>query len=180
MTRCSHIMLLASYNTWMNTKLYEAAGKLSPQELAANRKSFFGSLLGTLNHLVVADTIWLKRFSAHPSNHIALDPIRQMPTPTSLDQVLFTDLAALSQQRQRLDTIIEQWAASLTQADLEHVLHYANTKGVPAQKRFASLVFHFFNHQTHHRGQATTLLFQAGQDVGVTDLLAVIPNEADA
>ncbi|MEK7877983.1 MAG: DinB family protein, partial [Pseudomonadota bacterium] len=57
---------------------------------------------------------------------------------------------------------------------------YANMKGIVSNKRFSSLVMHFFNHQTHHRGQATTLLFQAGQDVGVTDLLAVIPNEGNA
>jgi len=60
------------------------------------------------------------------------------------------------------------------------VLHYANTKGVKSQKRFSSLLMHFFNHQTHHRGQATTLLFQAGQDVGATDLLVLIPNETQA
>ena len=57
-------------------------------------------------------------------------------------------------------------------------LQYTNTKGIVWRRNFASLVFHFFNHQTHHRGQATTLLSQAGQDVGVTDLLALIPNEA--
>jgi len=55
----SHIALLASYNEWMNTKLFEAACKLSAQELAHDRKAFFGSILGTLNHLIVADTIWL-------------------------------------------------------------------------------------------------------------------------
>lgn len=180
MSICSHVVLLASYNAWMNAKLYEAAEKLSPQELAVDRKAFFGSLLGTLNHIVVADTIWLKRFARHPANHVALDPIRQMPTPGSLNQVLFADLGALGQHRKRLDDIIQQWAASLTAEDLEHVLHYANMKGVVMQKRFSSLVFHFFNHQTHHRGQATTLLYQAGQDVGVTDMLAVIPNETEA
>ena len=61
--------------------------------------------------------------------------------------------------------------------DLDHVLVYANTKGVAAQWNFFSLVMHFFNHQTHHRGQATTLLSQAGIDVGVTDLLMLIPND---
>lgn len=180
MSICRHIILLASYNAWMNAKLYEAAGQLAPQELAADRKAFFGSLLGTLNHIAVGDTVWLKRFATHPANHVALDPIRRLPMPVALDEVLFTDLGALGQRRKLLDDVIQQWAASLTAADLEHVLHYANMKGVPAQKRFSSLVFHFFNHQTHHRGQATTLLYQSGQDVGVTDLLAVIPNEAEA
>lgn len=180
MTTCSHIVLMASYNGWMNGKLYEAAGKLSAQELSADRKAFFGSIIGTLNHLVVADTIWLKRFATHPSNHAALDPVRSLPAPSSLDELPFTDLGALFEHRKRLDAVIELWAAALTAEDLRHVLHYANMKGVTAQQRFSSLVMHFFNHQTHHRGQASTLLYQAGQDVGVTDLLALIPNETDA
>lgn len=175
-----HVVLMAEYNEWMNLRLYEAAGKLSPQEFLADRRAFFGSLMGTLNHIVVADTIWLQRFSAHPAKHNALDPVRQLPPPTSLDQVLFADFASLWKHRQSLDQVIRQWAGSLAERDLDHVLRYANMKGIVSNKRFSSLVMHFFNHQTHHRGQASTLLFQAGLDVGVTDLLAIIPDESGA
>ena len=80
-------------------------------------------------------------------------------------------------RRKLIDAAIKAWTAAMNQADLDHVLHYANTKGVKSQKRMSKLVTHLFNHQTHHRGQATTLLFQAGQDVGATDLLVLIPNE---
>lgn len=178
MTLRSQIMLLAGYNQWMNTKLYDAAGRLSKGELTANRKAFFGSLLGTLNHIVVGDTLWLKRFATHPAQYVALEHIRDMPMPASLDQVLFGELAPLREHRERLDNIINEWAASLKEADLEHTLQYTNTKGIVGCRNFGSLVLHFFNHQTHHRGQATTLLSQAGQDVGVTDLLMLIPDEA--
>ena len=170
--------MMGEYNEWMNAKLYDAAERVPQEELARDRGAFFGSIIGTLNHLVVTDTIWLKRFAAHPSNPKALDPVRALPQPTALNEIVFTDLARLSQRRNAIDAAIKAWAAALTQADLDHVLHYANTKGVKSQKRFSNLVMHLFNHQTHHRGQATTLLFQAGQDVGVTDLLALIPNEA--
>ena len=180
MSLCEHIVLMASYNEWMNAKLYEAAGRLSPQELAADRKAFFRSLLGTLNHIVVGDTIWLKRFAMHPAGHGALDPVRKLAMPSSLDQVLFADFPALSGRRKVLDDAINEWAASLTEDDLGQVLRYTNSKGVVGRRKFSSLVLHFFNHQTHHRGQATTLLRQAGQDVGVTDLLALIPNETEA
>ena len=175
-----HVVLMAAYNKWMNVRLYAAAGRLSAQELLADRKAFFGSITGTLNHIVVGDTIWLKRFAAHPANHVALDPVRQLQAPSSLDQVLFADFVSLANHRKMLDHVIRQWAESLTEQDFGHVLRYANTKGVVSNRRFSRLVMHFFNHQTHHRGQATTLLFQAGQDVGVTDLLAVIPDESDA
>ncbi len=173
----SQFALMAEYNEWMNAKLYDAAAKLPVAGLAKDCGAFFGSILGTFNHLVVGDTIWLKRFAAHPSNPVALDPVRALPQPSALSEVLFTDLGELKARRQLIDAAIKEWAASLTDADLTHVLHYANTRGVKSQKRFSGLVTHFFNHQTHHRGQATTLLFQAGQDVGVTDLLALIPNE---
>jgi uncharacterized damage-inducible protein DinB len=171
---------MAKYNEWMNTKLYEIAMTLPGEELIANRKAFFGSILGTLNHLAVGDTIWLKRFATHPANYSALELVRNLPTPASLDQILYTDVQSLSNHRRSLDQVIMEWARSITDCDLDHVLHYANTKGVVADKNFFSLVMHFFNHQTHHRGQVTTLLSQAGVDVGVTDLLALIPNETVA
>jgi len=176
---CSHVVLLASYNQWMNAKLYTAAHRLAPQDLALNRGAFFGSILGTLNHIVVGDTIWLKRFAAHPTGFLALEPIRKLPYPERLDQILIADLAELTRRRKFLDQVISNWAQSLVEDDLSHVLHYTNSRGAVGRKLFASLVFQFFNHQTHHRGQATTLLHQAGQDIGITDRLALIPQLAD-
>lgn len=79
--------------------------------------------------------------------------------------------------RRRLDQIIVAWAAALAPADLDHVLEYANMKGVVSRKRYSSLIMHFFNHQAHHRGQASTLLSQSGIDPGATDLLLLVPNE---
>ena len=72
----SQFLLMADYNQWMNTRLYDAAAKLSAAELERDRGAFFGSILGTLNHLAVTDIMWLQRFSAHPSNHRSLDPVR--------------------------------------------------------------------------------------------------------
>lgn len=175
-----HVILMASYNRWMNQKLYAAAARLDAAALRADRGAFFGSVLGTLNHLVVGDRIWLARFATHPCAHAALDPVRRLPVPRALDQILFPDLSALAQHRELLDEVICAWADALHERDLDHLLRYANSRGVVSTRRFAHLVMHFFNHQTHHRGQITTLLSQAGQDVGVTDLLALIANEDEA
>ena len=82
-----------------------------------------------------------------------------------------------SEQRSWLDHRISDWVSQLSDDDLDRVLAYHNTKGVPANRRFSSLVLHFFNHQTHHRGQVTTLLSQAGKTVELTDLLVLIPDE---
>lgn len=97
-----------------------------------------------------------------------------MPQPSALDELLFDTLAPLHALRRRLDEHISDWLSTLTEQDLVLALAYSNMKGTPALQPYASLMLHFFNHQTHHRGQLSTLLLQAGQDIGVTDLLALI------
>ncbi len=175
----NHFELLAAYNQWMNSKVYEAAGQLSATDLAKDRGAFFGSILGTLNHILVGDILWLKRFATHPSFLNSLREVADLQNPTSLDQILFDDLGRLSDQRIWLDRQIINWIAELSEGDLDVLLSYHDIKGIPARKRYSSLVLHFFNHQTHHRGQVSTLLSQAGVDIGVTDLLALIPEETD-
>ena len=103
---------MAEYNEWMNAKLYEATMALSDEEINADRKAFFGSIIGTLNHLVVGDTVWLKRFATHPANHSALEFVKELPMPISLDQLLFTDIRSLSAHRKELDKTINDWAHS--------------------------------------------------------------------
>ena len=174
MNRIEHIALMARYNQWMNRKLYAAATTLSAAELALDRQAFFGSILGTLNHLALGDTVWLKRFALHPARYTVLAALDAVAAPGDLKQLAFADLHELTARRAWLDQLIIEWTQTLREPDLDHRLHYHNMRGVAADKDFFSLLLHFFNHQTHHRGQATTLLTQAGVDVGDTDLLALI------
>ncbi len=180
MSGTAYVRQMADYNAWMNTNICEAAGRLPPDALAQDRGAFFGSILGTLNHLVVADTIWLKRFAAHPAQFAALAEVGTLALPQRLDTVLFTDLAALRAHRVWLDGVIGTFAAELTDADLASTLHYNNTRGQPFSRQLFGVLMHFFNHQTHHRGQVSTLLSQAGVDVGVTDLLMRLPDDGCA
>lgn len=167
--------LMAHYNRWMNERMYEAAASLDAAALSADRGAFFGSILGTLNHIAVADTLWLHRFARHEAGFTTLGALAGIPRPTSLTQPLAPDLAGLRAYRQPLDALIERWVAELTPEHLAGSISYSNMAGVSSARNFGALLQHFFNHQTHHRGQASTLLFQAGVDVGVTDLLALIP-----
>ena len=168
---------MARYNGWMNQRVFETAGSLPAHKLSEDRGAFFGSILGTLNHIMVADVTWLRRFASHPASFRALEALHRFPVPGSLDQILYSDFDEMSRQRGTLDDIILAWSAELTDDDFTHVLSYRNMKGVAARKPFAGVVLHMFNHQVHHRGQVTTLLSQAGLDVGVTDLVALIPDE---
>lgn len=178
MTLQPHFAQLATYNQWMNAKLYTAAGKLSTSDLTEERGAFFGSIFGTLNHIAVADTIWLKRFATHAASSArTLEVMVALPAPERLDQTLFDDLEGLKTHRHWLDSVIINWVAALTEDDLGTTLSYHNRQGVASKRRYSSLILHFFNHQTHHRGQVSTLLSQAGVEVGVTDLMALIPEE---
>jgi uncharacterized damage-inducible protein DinB len=167
--------LMAEYNRWMNERMYEAAATLDAEAVSANKGAYFGSILGTLNHIAVADTIWLHRFAQHEASFPSLSALSEFPQPSSLSQSLAPGLEELRGYRRGLDALIERWAAELTPEHLSATIAYGNMAGVRSSRNFGALLQHFFNHQTHHRGQASTLLFQSGVDVGVTDLLAVIP-----
>lgn len=180
MPTCDDILLLARYNVTMNRQLYDAAATLPHEAVTADRGAFFGSLLGTLNHLVAGDSIWLSRFAGHASDFRALETLRGAAIPSDLRQSYGDSLALLRVQRERIDGIIMALAAEVTAADLAHVLVYRNTRGASFCKPFGSLLLHLFNHQTHHRGQASTLLTQAGADIGVTDLLVLIGDQPPA
>lgn len=172
--RIEHITLMAGYNQWMNQKVYDAASHLTDAQLLEDRRAFFGSILGTLNHLALGDTVWLKRFARHPAGYLALAPLEAVAMPADLKQLAFADLRTLAAYRVWLDQLIIDWVNTLQAPELDQRLQYHNMRGVAADKDFSSLLLHFFNHQTHHRGQVTTLLSQAGVDVGDTDLLALI------
>ncbi|WP_432473005.1 DinB family protein [Amphritea sp. HPY] len=172
----AHFELLAGYNQSMNEQLYHAASMLDAEQLGEDRGAFFGSVSGTLNHLLVGDIIWLKRFAEHPVGFASLEPVLTFPSPAALSEILFSDFTELHRVRMVLDTIIQSFALEAREEDYAVALAYNNTKGKAFVKPFGFLVQHLFNHQTHHRGQISTLLSQSGVDPGVTDLLMLIPD----
>ncbi len=179
MSELQNVRLLARYNQWMNETLLDACESLPPTALSADQQAYFHSIIGTLNHLLVGDIIWLQRFSNHPAGYRALLPLQRMARPERLSQILYPELEALRIERELLDSVILEWAEELEADDLDVPLHCANLQGAESVKRFGSLLLHFFNHQTHHRGQLTTLLSQQGINVGITDLLTLIPERVE-
>ena len=169
---------MAEYNRWMNQRVYDAATRLSEEQIFEDRGAFFGSLFNTLNHIAVADLIWLHRFAQLQRFGEFPTLMTTLPSPASLTQHVAHSLTELAALRTRVDQVITELASSVTDHQLTETLHYGTTAGKKQAKNFGLLLQHFFNHQTHHRGQASTLLFQAGVDVGVTDLNALIQSEA--
>jgi uncharacterized damage-inducible protein DinB len=168
--------LMAEYNQGMNRSVYDAAATLSADELSKNQGAYFDSVIHTLNHVLVGDTIWLQRFAGHKAHCLSLDYVRGLERPAALDAMLYADFSELREQREKMDAMIIAFVSALNDAELALPIQYTNTKGRVLSQRFGFTLQHFFNHQTHHRGQVSTLLSQHGIDVGVTDLLRNIPN----
>lgn len=141
----SRYHVLAGYNRWANERLYSAAAELTDAQYRADRGAFFGSVHGTLNHLLVADRIWMHRFTGAG----AVAP---------LDTILFERLEDLRTARAEEDMRIIAFAEGLEEAALARTIAYANSSGQHFSQPLDTALDHFFNHQTHHRGQAHALL----------------------
>ena len=154
--------MLTSYNTLANRRLYEACSQLSDGEYRASREAFFGSIHATLNHLVVGDRIWLARFGGE-----------EVPS-TNLDAILYEDFTELRRARETEDSRTESFVSTLDEAFLERSIRYTNNEGRTIEDPVVLLVAHFFNHQTHHRGQVHDMLSQTDIAPPVLDLHRVL------
>lgn len=163
---------LARYNRWMNDKLYGLAATLNDETRKSDQGAFFRSIHGTFNHLLVADRIWLARFrgTSIPEGFLGPGGIR------SLDQELYADFDELRRERTQTDDELSAWVSGLTAEQLVAPLVYLR-RGQTTELPLWWAAVHLFNHQTHHRGQLTTLLTQLGCDPGVTDLVAMLRAE---
>jgi uncharacterized damage-inducible protein DinB len=152
--------MLAAYNAWVNERLYEATAALGDADYRADRGAFFGSLHGTLNHLLLGDLIWMHRFTGEGEE------------PKQLDAILYDEFAALRAARRAEDERIIAYIARLTETDLQGTIRYRSTRS-PAEieQHLTPLLLHFFNHQTHHRGQAHCLLTGIAGEAPSFDLL---------
>nr|WP_298683035.1 DinB family protein [uncultured Dongia sp.] len=162
----SYFSSLARYNAWANRRIYAAVGELTPGEIAAPRIGFFPSLLKTLNHLIVADRIWLSRLTA------IADP--EMKT---LDQIVWADFAALATAREGLDARILAVVQAIPDQRLSEILHYKTTAGIAHETPISLVLGHMFNHQTHHRGQAHGMLSGTQIAPPSLDLIAFLREE---
>ena len=159
------VRMMAAYNAEMNRRLYAAAARLSDAERRTPRGAFWGSIHGTLCHLLWGDQSWMSRFDGWPP-----------PAVKQRDSAgLIADFAELSGLRVDADAKISAWAARVDDAWLaQDMLWFSQS----AQREFRSprcfTVTHFFNHQTHHRGQAHALITAAGEKTGDTDLFLVV------
>jgi uncharacterized damage-inducible protein DinB len=153
-------VMFAGYNAWANERLYEATSRLSDADYRADQGAFFKSMHGTLNHILVADRIWMHRFTGEGA------------LPQSLDAILYEEFEPLREARRVEDERIVAYVRGLTDADVASDIHYG-TISQPAKfvQPLSSALSHVFNHQTHHRGQAHCLLTKVAGEAPSLDLI---------
>ncbi len=159
------VRLMAEYNAEMNRRLYAAAAQLPDAERKADRGAFWKSIHGTLSHLLWGDRMWMSRFAGWPRPPIGLRDSAGM----------IEEWPALREARVETDAAVEAWTAGLDDAWIAGELEWfsgAAQRQLRAPRGF--VLMHFFNHQTHHRGQAHALLTACGEDTGDTDLILVV------
>lgn len=155
-----HFTMFAAYNQWANRRIYEAAAALSQDELERNAGVFFNSLIGTLNHLLVADRIWMKRFTGGGE------------APTTLNATIHRDFDKLRRSREIEDKRIIDWISSLSDRAFDGRFTYMTATDMRTiSQRLSPALAHFFNHQTHHRGQIHAILTGIGQKSLELDLI---------
>ncbi|HEU4986776.1 MAG TPA: DinB family protein [Rhizobiaceae bacterium] len=155
-----HFLMMAAYNKWANTRIYDAAAELTGEEYGRDVGAFFKSMMGTLNHILVADRIWMRRFTGEGD------------APARLDTVLHPALPALRLLRETEDRRIIDWIEGLEQTALEGRITYTTATDMRrVSQRLAPALSHFFNHQTHHRGHAHMILSVLGKEPPSLDII---------
>ena len=183
-----YCQLLSRYNRWMNERMYAAASAMADDERRRDRGAFFGSIHRTLNHILWGDRMWIGRFTGDlytgtheregplPSANCAPSGGSEAASAASVGVQpygadMFEDFEELARARELTDTRILDWAGKLSPEWLAGTLAYrASADGRQREVPAWIAAAHLFQHAVHHRGQVTTLLKQAGHDVGVTDL----------
>jgi len=158
----------ARYNAWANRRLYAACAELPEGELMKPRAAFFGSIHGTLNHIMVGDRMWIGRVTSH------------VPQIASLDQILYADFVGLRVAREAEDAHILNVIEGLAESRLDEDLAYRTMAGEAHRTPLRLVLGHMFNHQTHHRGQAHGLLSQTAVAPPPLDLIHYLREAAAA
>ncbi|WP_299889976.1 DinB family protein [uncultured Ruegeria sp.] len=153
---------MARYNTWQSNQLAEFFEGLTQEELTRERGAFFGSILGTANHLLWGDWIWMSRFDKGEGPNCGI------PESTAI----CADLSEWLPLRNSMDARITDWAKSLGDGSLTgEFTWFSAAKQDDVTVPYARSIIHFFNHQTHHRGQIHKMLTETGSAAPVSDLV---------
>ena len=162
---------LAEYNRRTNQEVMKILQGLEPEQLGRRIGGFFGSIIGTANHVLLSDIAWLRRF-AHGSS--ALSEVQdEIPDIKAnlLTDTPWTDLASLRPVREAVDALLQRTVDTIPQHELSLQLRYVDSRGDYYEKTLWVALLHVFNHQTHHRGQIALMLDELGVENDYSNLV---------
>mgnify|MGYP000718706938 CR=1 FL=1 len=159
MKTIANFQLLANFNAWANTKIIFSCKELDDAEYKKDRKAFFSSIHGTLNHLLVVDRAYISRIEGKDHNL------------KGLNQILFESLHQLEEARIKEDKHLVDLVNSLSKENMHKEITYKGFETGNTTYTINLILITLFNHQTHHRGQITAILSQLGVDYGATDFI---------
>jgi len=169
MISAAYVRTMAAYNAEMNRRLYAASSRIPDAERRKDGGVFWGSLHGTLCHVLWGDQMWMSRFDGWPK-----PAVKQKDSASLIER-----FDELQEQRFEADARISDWASRVTDGWLAGDLTWFSPSANAQMSRpMAFCVTHFFNHQTHHRGHAHGLITAHGEKTGDTDLFLVVPGVA--
>ena len=149
---------LLAYTIWADREQLEALAKVPPEHLAVATGTSFGSLLGTIAHVLITEQVWLARFLG-------------APPPDFPDEGSFGDLASVREGFEELWPQLEFFLASLTQEQLGAEISWISRAGDSYRRPVWEALVHMSHHSAYHRGQLTTMLRQLGHEPAPTDLI---------
>ncbi|SDW44215.1 Uncharacterized damage-inducible protein DinB (forms a four-helix bundle) [Ruegeria halocynthiae] len=153
---------MARYSRWQNKQLKGFLQSLPAEELTLDRGAFFGSIMGTANHLLWGDWIWISRFDNGPG------PGGGIPESVSI----CTNMSDWLPLRDTIDDRITRWADTLGDDEISgSFTWFSAAKESDVTKPYAQCIIHMFNHMTHHRGQLHQMLTEARSQAPVSDLV---------
>lgn len=152
-----YLAKLSRYHRWATEKLFDSVALLSEEQYRSQKGLFFGSVHGTLNHLLLVDQLWLSRIEGQPY------PI------TDLSHEIETDAKMLETALLNQCDLWFRTCAAMTDRRLAQNIKFRNVAGEADRMNTADLLMHVFNHGTHHRGQISAVLVEFGVPVPEMD-----------
>jgi uncharacterized damage-inducible protein DinB len=153
---------LARYNERVNREMYEIISMLTDKARKREVGSWFGSIHGILNHIIICDINWLKRYRAlSPESAVLTDKCLDPPN-LSWTHNLHDDFVSLRRDRTVVDERICAWFAEFPISRYDEEFQYSDSTGKLRQATAGAAFEFLFLHQTHHRGQVSQILDKIG------------------
>ena len=149
---------LYAYNGWANERVRNSIRDLDPEVFERDLGASFGSLQGTVAHLVSAQWNWLRRWKSQSASQ---------PLPSEA----FASPKEANHRWIEVDRALADFVDGLDAGSLRQSIALTTPQGSSYSSRLWRAMLHVVNHSSYHRGQIAAMLRQVGATPQATDLM---------